>query len=593
MKKTINISLGGLGFTLEDDAYQLLDEYLQKVKLHFSDLPESVEIVGDIESRLAEQLVTVPGEGKIVTLPDVQRLISAMGAPEQFGAGQDSGKASVETGTGSLGKKLYRSSEDVVVAGVASGLANYLGLDPVWLRLIFGLSLLAGGFGFAVYVILWIVLPEAKSEIEKMQMRGERVNLANLESIIKERVVEAKNKDRSNLTSAVARGAENLGRATGSLGNKLGYLLAKVFKVIFGVIGACISLVATVGMVVLVVSAVSLALNINSPYVEFPFEALTSGVWYYVGLVSAFFVAFVPLLMLLLLGTSMITKKTALKKLPGFSLLGLWVVALILLLNTGVKLAPEVQSIRQTSPYFKTTTKTVALKDFSRVNVSGAMHVVIKEGANYKVELAGKTQDVEDVSARVVSGELKLNPDDGFHVCIFCWQETVLVTIEMPKLESASASGASRIEATSSSEQFRLKLSGASRAVLTLTSASAMFELSGASRVVLGGEVGQVKSTLSGASSLFAGQAQVKNVEVKASGASRASFGSLEVLKANASGASRVYYVEAKQLEEQTSGSSRVEQRDLGEYTNDEGFETYPPIEPVPPVASPSPVPTR
>ena len=589
MKKTINISLASLGFTLEEDAYQLLDEYLQKVKLHFSVLPESVEIVSDIESRLAEQLVVVPGEGKIVTLPDVHRLISNMGTPEQFGTGSSEEKTSAESSTGHFGKKLYRSNEDVVIAGVASGLANYLGLDPVWLRLIFGLSLLAGGFGFAVYIILWIVLPEAKSEIEKMQMRGEKVNLANLESIIKERVAEAKNKDRSNLTSTVARGAENLGRATGSLGNKLGHVLVKVFKVVFGIVGACISLVATVGMVVLIISVVSLALNINSPYVEFPFEALTTGVWYYVGLVSAFFVVFVPLLLLLLLGTSMITKKTALKRLPGFSLLGLWVVALILLLNTGVRLAPEVESIRQTSPYFKTTTKTIALKDFSQVDVANAMHVVVKEAPDYKLEITGKTRDVEDVSARVVGGQLKLSRDDGFRVCIFCWQETVLVTIEMPKLESASASGASRLEAASSSEQFRLKLSGASRAGLTLASGSATLELSGASRVVLGGEVEQVTSTLSGASSLFATEAKIQNVEVKASGASRASFGSLVVLKANASGASRIYYVEAGQLEPQTSGSGKVEQQDASGYMDDFGLEPIAPVGTLAPNTPPTP----
>jgi phage shock protein PspC (stress-responsive transcriptional regulator) len=58
-------------------------------------------------------------------------------------------------------KKLYRSRDSVMVAGVAAGLADFLDIDPTIVRLIFAFSIFLGGTGLLVYVVMWMVVPEA------------------------------------------------------------------------------------------------------------------------------------------------------------------------------------------------------------------------------------------------------------------------------------------------------------------------------------------------------------------------------------------------------------------------------------------------
>ncbi len=56
-------------------------------------------------------------------------------------------------------KKLYRKPNDQMIAGVCSGLAEYLGLDTTVVRLIFVLLFFLGGNGILIYIILWILMP--------------------------------------------------------------------------------------------------------------------------------------------------------------------------------------------------------------------------------------------------------------------------------------------------------------------------------------------------------------------------------------------------------------------------------------------------
>ena len=84
-------------------------------------------------------------------------------------------------------KKMYRDSEQKVLGGVASGLAAYFGADITVIRLLFVLSIFLGGSGLIIYIILWIITPEAKSITERMQMQGEPVTLSNIEHSVKDR----------------------------------------------------------------------------------------------------------------------------------------------------------------------------------------------------------------------------------------------------------------------------------------------------------------------------------------------------------------------------------------------------------------------
>ena len=56
-------------------------------------------------------------------------------------------------------KKLYRSRKERMIGGVCGGLAEYFGMDPTWVRLIFIFLLLLGGSAFLVYLIMWVIVP--------------------------------------------------------------------------------------------------------------------------------------------------------------------------------------------------------------------------------------------------------------------------------------------------------------------------------------------------------------------------------------------------------------------------------------------------
>ena len=191
MKKTLTVNLGGIVFHIDEDAYLLLNQYFENLKKHLSNLEERQEIFTDIELRIAEILQEKLKETKqVITLEDVQEVILIMGQPGQF---DTEGQPQHETTEGSGGKgskRFFRDTDEKVIAGVCSGIAAYFHIDPVWARLVLIISIFFGGFGILLYLILWIVVPEAKTTSDKLEMRGEKINISNIEKSMREELDE-------------------------------------------------------------------------------------------------------------------------------------------------------------------------------------------------------------------------------------------------------------------------------------------------------------------------------------------------------------------------------------------------------------------
>ncbi|MDX1667102.1 MAG: PspC domain-containing protein [Saprospiraceae bacterium] len=193
MNKVYNINLGGYPFTIDEDAYDHLQNYLDTIHHHFRQSEGYEEITSDIEARLAELFREELDQRSIVSMEDVKKAIAIMGTPEDFGAettfdqepgGQHGAGSSYQTG-----KRLFRDPEDEVLGGVCSGIAAYFGIDdPVWVRLAFVVLALSGGFGVPIYVILWAILPPAKTASDRLSMRGEPINVSNIGRIIEEEI---------------------------------------------------------------------------------------------------------------------------------------------------------------------------------------------------------------------------------------------------------------------------------------------------------------------------------------------------------------------------------------------------------------------
>src|SRR5699024_6423648 len=117
-----------------------------------------------------------------ISLHHIEEIIEIMGQPEDYRMENDEEQEFATRTT----KKFFRDLDDRFVGGVSSGLAHYFGMDPVWMRLLWVLLVLAGfGSPVLVYIILWIIVPGARTTSEKLQMKGEPVNLSNIEKTLK------------------------------------------------------------------------------------------------------------------------------------------------------------------------------------------------------------------------------------------------------------------------------------------------------------------------------------------------------------------------------------------------------------------------
>ena len=186
MKVTLNINIGGYAFHIDEDAYHNLKAYLRSLEIYFSREESAAEIQADIEARMAELFRARLGTYRqVVTISDVEEVIKILGAPEDFGD-QDNYSEPGKKQTTSSSHRMYRDPDNRIIGGVSSGMAAYWNIDPVIIRVLFIVSVLMGGLGLLIYLILYIVLPEAKTTAQKIEMKGEPVNINNIKESVKE-----------------------------------------------------------------------------------------------------------------------------------------------------------------------------------------------------------------------------------------------------------------------------------------------------------------------------------------------------------------------------------------------------------------------
>ena len=144
MNKTININIAGTVFNVDEDAYDLLNKYLESIKLYFSKMDKDGEIISDIESRIAENFLSrLSDKNNSISLLNVQNIIKIMGTLDDFKEIYDdeSNEEDILSSDDKDPKKLYRNISDKVIAGVASGIGNYFQVDPIIIRIVFLASL--------------------------------------------------------------------------------------------------------------------------------------------------------------------------------------------------------------------------------------------------------------------------------------------------------------------------------------------------------------------------------------------------------------------------------------------------------------------
>ena len=185
MKKTLTINLGGSVFHIDEDAYQLLDKYLSNLRIHFKKEEGSDEIMNDFELRISELFSERIRLGyQVISIDLVEEVIKRMGKPEEIfdeEIHEEQEHVANESNTQhTTRKRLMRDPDNKVLGGVAGGIAAYTGWDATAIRIILFLLMFYYGITIPIYLVLWLIIPQARTATEKLEMRGESVTIENI-----------------------------------------------------------------------------------------------------------------------------------------------------------------------------------------------------------------------------------------------------------------------------------------------------------------------------------------------------------------------------------------------------------------------------
>ena len=316
MKKTLNINIGNSIIHLEEDAYELLKGYLNEVKQHFSKNADDFEIVTDIENRIAELFAEMleAQQKQVIGVEDVQAMMLQMGSVSDF-ENSEADESTVEDYVAAAGydqvKKLYRDTDQAMIAGVCAGFGHYLDLDIRWVRVLALLSFLLGGSGVVAYLVMWIVIPKAESRAEKMAMYGETPNLKGFAN--------------SHLNPLFKQSRGFIAELMVFLGN----IFQKSSRFVFKAIAAAIVIFGSM-LLLFVVGCLAAFMGFwdASIYSYFPLSIVNED--YMVSLTIAVFLSFaIPLLALILFSIRVVFNTRAVHKMLSFGLLVVWLGALV------------------------------------------------------------------------------------------------------------------------------------------------------------------------------------------------------------------------------------------------------------------------
>ncbi|MGC4039596.1 MAG: PspC domain-containing protein [Flavobacterium sp.] len=344
MNKTVNINIGGLVFHIDEDAYQKLTRYFEAIKRSLSNSSGKDEIMKDIEMRVAELLAEKQKSDKhAINNKDVDEVIGVMGQPEDYRLDdEEETKAAEPFYPYTKTKKLYRDKDRGTIAGVCTGLGHYFGIEPVWIKIIF-LLLAFTSFGILAYLILWIAMPKAITTSEKLEMTGEPVTISNIEKKVREEFDSVSNKfknaDYDKMGNDVKNGAN---RVAGGLGDAL----LNVFKVFAKVLGAIIVVFSSIALLLVCFVSIFMIFSSSMPdnyilnHISTPI-GLETPIW--AQGVLFLLAAGIPLFFFLWLGLKLlVTNLRPIGNIIRFSLLGIWIIAVGILISLGINEATQI-----------------------------------------------------------------------------------------------------------------------------------------------------------------------------------------------------------------------------------------------------------
>lgn len=379
-------------FHIDEEAFSKLQHYLNTIKRSFSDSQGRDEIISDIEARIAELFSErLVNERQVVSITDVNEVITIMGQPEDYMVDEEifEDEPAKKTKSTKNNKQLLRDPDNKYISGVSSGLAYYLGIDALWVRLLWILLLFASFFSIIlVYIIFWIVMPEATTTAQKLAMRGEPVNISNIEKKVKEGFDDVtervKNVDYEKVGRKVKSGSQTVFESIGNV-------LVSILKVIGKFFGILIIIVAASTLIGLILSLFAVG---STSFMQFPpithvQTYFLSGIPLWFFSLCIFFAIGIPFLFLFILGLKIIFSSIkSIGNVAKYSLLGVWILSVLGLIFFGLKKAAETSTRTTISENYELNvsqdnTLTILLSDrklYNNISSSNGIQYVEVDG---------------------------------------------------------------------------------------------------------------------------------------------------------------------------------------------------------------------
>jgi phage shock protein PspC (stress-responsive transcriptional regulator) len=354
MNKTVTINISGIIFHIEEDGFQVLQNYLHLLRTRFSREEGCDEIMADIEARIAELFkAKIGGSKEVIVKADVDEMIAIMGSPESFTDEEQAGNtaggtAQPNAGSGSRGysrRRLFRDPDDRIVGGVCTGLGHYFDINHVWIRLAFAISFFVFGSGALLYFILMIIMPKAETTAEKLEMRGEPVDVNNISRSIKDDFDNFKRRIEDLGEEASNWGKRNFGsgRNSSRYERRNSGGVERVLGGIFEVVGRIFAFLLLVAGVVILIGLLTSTFTFNrigpDEFGNSLRNFFNNNTDFVLAAIAFFLVFGIPTMMLIYHAIRTLFSIKAKTKVISYTALSLWLIGLVIGIYCGVGVA--------------------------------------------------------------------------------------------------------------------------------------------------------------------------------------------------------------------------------------------------------------
>ena len=511
MKKTLTINLSGVVFNIDEDAYDVLNEYLRKLEIQFSD-EDGKEVMRDIEARLAELFGNAlkSGNRNVVTITDVNSVIKQLGTVEEIGGESNNStldNKEEEKENRKRYRKFYRDGDNKILGGVAAGLAAYLGLEVTITRLIMLLlAITVLGWLIPIYLVVWVIAPEATTTAQKLEMQGIEPSIENMKSYLN---------------------SEQFRESANRVGSRLGEVVKWLFRLAAIIVGLFLGFIGVIVVGALTIALIGIITGVGGVIFGgiLPFASANTTIITFI--VATLVALLIPIVSIILTTIRLIRRDNTPRKSGwGWMWFVVWIIATIVSINTLLLSVPNI--VNQLNNWEKsgfttlfdreiTTEERLRNEQFAEIEIDEALAVQLIEDTCCFVEVKGNVNALRNIKATIEENKLKLEMQNHVENLGNKYSVDVHYCTEIKKIEIGSASVVSAESSRIKSND--LEIDAASASVINLGIECKKLDIEAASAAVVNicGEADHLTADLSAAAVVNFKDLVANSANIKAS----------------------------------------------------------------------------